>query len=186
MLGGGGELIQESGQNDLLFNDLLCLAVRQDQDKIGKWLISKGADISARDNSYMTPLHIAVENDAYEIAEILIAIGANVNAPGSLFRTPLYFATSKRMCEFLISKGAAINVRDMLSAMTPLHCAAEYGFPIEVCAALIKAGADIHTKDENGRTPFDIASEFGASSEVLDILNPQGANHSVISEQSEQ
>ena len=245
-----GKVIQEAQKNDLPFNDLLCVAVRRDQDKIGEWLISKGADINAKyqidrsllmlaiewnsskmfdilieaganvnlgsiygdrplhaasvgkiemfktliskgadisvsDNAYMTPLHIAAMNGSLEIADILITKNADVNAPGPMLQTPLHCAATRDMVEFLISKEAKVNAIDGLGR-TPLHCAAEYGFPIEVCAALIKAGADIHAKDENGRTPFDIASEFGASTELLDILNPQGANHSVISEQSEQ
>jgi len=46
-------------------------------------LISKGADINAK-NNYKTPLHIAAQNHSMEIVEILITKGANINAQANI------------------------------------------------------------------------------------------------------
>ena len=52
-------------------------------------LIANGADVNAKDNRKVTPLHIA---DTKEIIELLIAKGADVNAKYNDGITPLDWA----------------------------------------------------------------------------------------------
>jgi ankyrin repeat protein len=52
---------------------------------------------------------------------------------------------------------------------TPLHIAAEYGH-IEIALALIKAGANIEAKDNENKTPLQIAAENGKN-EFIKIVN---------------
>lgn len=83
-------------------------------------LLSKGADISAKDGYGMTPLDRAVQKDHIMIAELLISKGANVNAQDDHSFTPLHRVKSKEMAQLLISKGAKVNAKDD-AGLTPLH-----------------------------------------------------------------
>ena len=55
----------------------------------------------------------------------------------------------------MIQAGAEVNLADK-RGWTPLHQASRHG-QVEVIAALLAAGADKTIKDEDGRTPHDVA-----------------------------
>jgi len=77
-----------------------------------KSLLSKGADISAKNRMGWSPLHTAVSNRRQEIAELLISKGADVNIRDGGGRAPLHLAVSigqKELVELLIAKGADVN-----------------------------------------------------------------------------
>jgi len=44
--------------------------------------------------------------------------------------------------------------------LTPLHCAAKYGHLIDV-QYLISYGAEPNEKDQSGKTPYNLAVDYG-------------------------
>ena len=62
--------------------------------KIVRLLIEKGANVSARDKTHSTPLHLASSSGMPEITRLLIKHGANVKAQDRGHRTPLHLASS--------------------------------------------------------------------------------------------
>jgi len=78
-------------------------------------LISKGANVNAKDIYGRTPLHFIGLNICINIGVLLISKGADLNAKGYKGYTPLHNAAWKdfnKIGELLISNGADINAKD--------------------------------------------------------------------------
>ena len=92
-------------------------------------LIAAGAEVNARDEGGLTPLHRAAwPNDNPAIIGALVAAGAEVNARGG-------------------------------DGLTPLHVAATATASPAIIEALLDAGADATARDAEGKTPWDYDRE---------------------------
>jgi ankyrin repeat protein len=154
------------------------LAAREGNIEAVKQAIDDGADLNAKDNVNMTPLHWAVNNSQKEIVELLIANGADVNAKTENGWTPLHSAAGKgykEIAELLINKGANVNAKGSKQKETPLYTAASEGHR-EVAELLIDKGADVNAKDAIlEETPLNSAAYF-AHKEVVELLIAKGAD----------
>ena len=107
-------------------NELLHQAVIDGNIEAVKQHIAAGADVNAKAENGVTPLHWT---ETEEIAELLIAQGADVNAKDDWSgSTPLHRAATfgyKEIAELLIGKGADVNARTG-SGETPLDLAIKY------------------------------------------------------------
>jgi ankyrin repeat protein len=96
-------------------------------NKVGvEVLVSKGADINAKNNKGDNALHIAVQCSSCDIIKILLLNQeAQVNAKNKAGWTPLHFAahTGRRdVAEILLRNGAEINAKNKFN-QTPLRTA---------------------------------------------------------------
>lgn len=57
-------------------------------------LLAHGADVTARDDTHSTPLHLASSRGTPEIVQLLIEHGADVNALNGNRKTPLHLSSS--------------------------------------------------------------------------------------------
>jgi len=83
--------------------------------EIGRGLLSRGADVDARDRSGWTPLYWAANRRNLELARVLLEHGARVDVPSDSGRTPLITASSKGQIEIvrlLLEYGADPQARD--------------------------------------------------------------------------
>lgn len=71
---------------------MLHYAVWHNQRDVVEYLLSRGADVNARDDNAATPLHVAAWKGHAEVAEMLLAKGADVNSKESDGATPLRLA----------------------------------------------------------------------------------------------
>jgi len=78
--------------------------------EIAEYLISKGADVNARDGGHRTPLHAAIRSGLpLECVRLLVGKGADVNAVAKYQGRPLDLAQEEggsAIVQYLISKGA--------------------------------------------------------------------------------
>ena len=140
-------------------------------------LISRGAQLDARDAAGRTPLITAVLADNVEVAEVLLDAGADLETVDSkLEASPLSWAACSRRIKatrFLLSKGAQINRRTGPDGNTPLHCAVMHKGPdITMIKYLIANGADVNATNSKGLTPIKKV----VNKKVKEFLRSLGAN----------
>jgi ankyrin repeat protein len=73
----------------------LHFAAWQNHDDLAELLLTKAADVNAKNAGGRTPLHWASWNGNRKMAELLLARGADVNAKNKNGTTPLFQAISK-------------------------------------------------------------------------------------------
>jgi len=138
----------------------LFYAASTGQMHVVEFLISKGADVNAKDNrGGETPLFYAGDVGWKNVVELLIAKGADVNARGmrrSSALTSAAWVGHTDVAELLIAKGADVNARDDLGYI-PLHPAARNGL-VEIVEMLISKGSDVNAKTGWGETPLHSAT----------------------------
>jgi ankyrin repeat protein len=155
-------------------------------------LISKGANVNAKDKYGSTPLH-GVKNEG--ITKLLIDNGANVNAKDFFGETPLHIAAAcahKNVTELLIANGANVNAKNK-KGETPLddacgksvnilrkhggkytliHRAAANG-DIKALKGFLSDGVDVNEKNQKGKTPLNLAKQK-KHTETVDFLREHG------------
>ena len=126
-------------------------------------LLERGADPALAANTGATPLSAAVSMRQLEIVERLLEAGAGLEQrlPGDV--TVLMLAAALGLPELvarLLQGGADLHAVDA-QGLTPLHCAALYGFTardrtrlLALLDALLLAGADPQRSATGGATPL--------------------------------
>ncbi|OBT78610.1 hypothetical protein VF21_02347 [Pseudogymnoascus sp. 05NY08] len=123
-------------------------------------LFENGADINAQDELGYTPLHLMARNgkpapDSWSIPALKVMLELDANTELGVFedsKTPLHIAILNQrdddFTKILIESGVDLNSRTVVGR-TPLSYCVERG-DMGVFMMLVKAGADIHTSDEDG------------------------------------
>ena len=128
--------------------------------------LAAGADLKARDENGLTPLHWAARSTKTPaVLTTLVAAGADLTARDKFSLTPLHWAarstTTPAVITALVAAGADLTVRDK-NGWTPLHWAVVFPPTPAVITALVAAGADPTARDKNGQLPWDLAQDNAA------------------------
>jgi ankyrin repeat protein len=137
------------------------------------WLLIKHrADVTARDESYSTPLHLASSFGVPEIVQLLIEHGADVTTQDGSRRTPLHLASS-------LTSFVSAQLNSVLFYLRPdvngQASSTEFEMKPIVARVLIDCGSDVTAKDETHATPLHLAAFWG-SAEIVQLLIEHGAD----------
>ncbi|WP_353274115.1 ankyrin repeat domain-containing protein [Wolbachia endosymbiont (group A) of Ennomos erosarius] len=141
--------------------------------EVAELLISKHADVNAKNGSGLSPLHRAAGSGRLEVAKLLVDEGADINAKDKNGKTPLDIANKlgkTKVANFLRGKQSEYDrslldavknrdiskVRGLLSrganieakgdrSVTPLYCAARDGY-LDIAKFLLDEGADANAR----------------------------------------
>jgi hypothetical protein len=100
---------------------------------------------------------IAASDGDFARVKHFLAEGANVNAQDELGYSPIHAAVSyghTEVIQYLLSVGANANLTDE-DGDTPLHACEVPA----VATILLDAGADLESKNKEGKTPIEVAHE---------------------------
>ena len=148
-------------------------------------LIKNGADVKARDETHLTPLHMASSSGFPGLVGLLIEHGANVAARDCRHKTPLHLASSwvgSRIALLFIEYRTDLNVQDSSHGdfESPDGRAASRAVANTV-RLLIDHGADVTVRDESQSTPLHLVSESSmGSDEAVQLLIEHGADVTAI------
>jgi FOG: Ankyrin repeat len=180
-------------------NSVLMLAAYLDKIDIAKLLIDKGADVNATDNNGKTALMYAAEKGNLDIAKLLLEKGAQIDAVDKNGKTALNIAeenNQKELADFLRNwnKPANLQISDLTPApkistqptITPVSTVKPISLNDSLLNAvkeenldktkeLLNEGANINSKDQNGKTALMFASEEG-NFDLVKLLVEKGAN----------
>ena len=158
----------------------LHLAGQMGHAKISRFLLERGADVTAQDKNGSTPLHLSSQCEQLEVVVMLIEHGADVTAQNEDRSTPLHLALLRHHAEIasmLIKCGADVTAQNE-DGLAPSHLASEWGQEwgeVEVAGMLIERGADVTARNMDRSTPLHIASQCGQA-EIARMLIERGAD----------
>jgi hypothetical protein len=155
--------------------DLLDLVTIGDRDRTLVVLKSTPYAVAQRSHTGETALHAAAATGQSGIVKDLVHAGADVNAAEwRLGETPMLTAFRRaptapldEIMVALIDAGANVTTASR-DGTTPLHGASARRRPVLV-ELLIRKGARLDAKDQNGLTPADISRDRGHT-ELMDLL----------------
>ena len=139
----------------------LISAAKAGHTAVVEMLLKAGANINKADKNGQTPLILAALKGAIDVVDMLLKAGADVNKADRVLATPLSSASysgHKDVVAMLLQAGARVDAADGHN-QTSLFDAVRYSRK-DVVVLLVNAGADINMHNNEGDTPYSIASRL--------------------------
>lgn len=139
--------------------------------------IAEGMDVNQSDADGRTALMMAAFEGYTEVVKLLLQSGAEVDLLDGAGRSAVLFASSGPFPEtvaVLIEGGADINRADKAEGWTSLMLAAAEGHQ-PVVEVLLRNGAEIEIKDNDGDTAIQHASNRGQT-HIVELLESWSGN----------
>ncbi|XP_059470956.1 ankyrin-3-like isoform X1 [Neocloeon triangulifer] len=168
-----GFSVEKKGQ---LGRTALLHAAQNGHFVVAELLLSKGANVNARDDDNCTALIIASQLSSEDMCRFLVESGADLNAVNKYENDSLHlacFGGKLENAKYLLGLNSFNVEKKGQYGRTALHYAAEKGH-IAVAEFLLSQGADINARDENNVTPLTLADKFSRE-EMCQFLLKNGA-----------
>ncbi len=150
---------------------LTQLACYSGDEEVLAQCLDAGEAIDQKGPGDFTLAHYAAYNGNPKIMATLIAKGIEVNKACKSGLTPLVIAASYGHAEVITALAPRVNLEEVIAVdRTPLMLAAENGQSAAI-TALLKAGANLQAKTQNGFTALQIAGLFHHQSAVSSLSN---------------
>lgn len=141
----------------------LNLASYEGKTDIVKYLLSKGADVKAKDKEGSTPLQNAAAKGHFDIVKMLVEKGSDVNYRDDNGVTPLHFGCMSGkldVVKYLVEKGADINAVSNIGRKPVVD--GIFSGNIDIIRYLESKGADMKNLEAGaGNTPLHLATGRG-------------------------
>ncbi|OXB66713.1 hypothetical protein ASZ78_013104 [Callipepla squamata] len=152
-------------------DDRLLQAVENgDPEKVASLLGKKGTSATKQDSEGKTAFHLAATKGHAECLRIMVTHGADVTAQDGAGHSALHLAVKNSHIDCI--------KRLLQDGNIPLLLAVQNGHT-EVCKYLLDHGADINTRDKNGRTALMMACEAG-NLNIVEVLLRKGADVTLV------
>ncbi|KAJ6141591.1 Mg2+ transporter protein CorA-like/Zinc transport protein ZntB [Penicillium chermesinum] len=142
------------------------------------YLISEGADVTAKDNDNNTGLHHAAWEGSIDPTTSLLNADPSIVDWRNDSEETAFLLTARNgalaVAEFLLEKGASLTARD-IGESTILHLSAWYGHLDMVKKFLAVRSQFLEERDKSGRTPF-LRACWEGHVDVVAYLIEQGAD----------
>uniref|UniRef100_A0A8C3RN94 Retinoic acid induced 14 n=1 Tax=Chelydra serpentina TaxID=8475 RepID=A0A8C3RN94_CHESE len=163
---------RKSDTNEWNKNDdrLLQAVENGDPEKVASLLGKKGASATKQDSEGKTAFHLAAAKGHAECLRIMMTHGVDVTAQDGTGHTALHLAAKNSHLDCI--------KRLLQDGNIPLLLAVQNGHA-EICRHLLNHGADVNSRDKNGRTALMLACEAGGLN-IVEALIRKGADFSLV------
>lgn len=156
---------------------LMMACSRKDAERIVDLLLSKDADVNAKNNNGQTALHFCASKVNLDIARTLLAQKppASARTKDKRGQLPLHRAAavgSVPMMKALLDAKSPLNATDM-DGMTALHHAMSEGHG-DAALLLLTMGAEHDKKDNNDHIPLDLAPDAKTRKFIVQAAEREG------------
>ena len=162
------EQIVHTRGNGTTYGVLPLEMVNKSPDAV-RLLLDCGADPNRQGDGNALPIH----NATLDVMALLLDSGADVNKIGYEECTPVMYETYMKNhdgVKLLINRGADVNYQRKLDGLTSLHFASQKRDD-EMVDILLAAGADPSIRNDDGKTPIDIARDNNAAEMLARLEN---------------
>lgn len=148
--------------------------------EIAELLLNEGADVNARTETGLTPLHIALKRGFKDLVDVFLKYDVDPNITEYENRSsPLHLATlnnhlapksEEMIIRALLQKGADVDLKQ-IDGKTPLHIAASTRYLTNKLTPLLEMECDVDCQDSKGKTPLHMACLNRNADNVQNLLN---------------
>ena len=136
------------------------------------FVCSSAIDTDAEVLKTISLLEKAILNNQIQKVQQLLRLGAEINFCDSRKRTPLMAAVetdNPELCEFLIKRGAKLELRDCYGRTAYLRAARVSKNP-DVLSVLEKYGCNVFARDDNNDDALFSAAEYNTSLKIVNHI----------------
>ena len=135
---------------------------------VAQVLIESGADVNSIDRGGLIPLHNAASYGHIEIAQLLLDAGSQVNANDRWQFTPLHEG-----------KGRDPSSENLETIKYFIKFLAAQKGRTQLCALLLSHGSNPFVKNQDGQTPFEVASQEDIRCLLRDAMIAESSDETV-------
>lgn len=157
---------------------LLHHAIGAQNQEVVEYLLKKGVDVNLANNDGQTPLQLAIVNSQPEIALKLVEKAAAIDSLSPLQKVDLLktaIKMGKTTAADLIVQSINLNEPDK-KGNTLLHEAAQTSGNEKLIQFLIKKGAAVNQKNNDGMTPLNYAALYSSLDSIKLLVENGNAN----------
>ncbi|WP_295154390.1 ankyrin repeat domain-containing protein [uncultured Brachyspira sp.] len=173
-------LSSEDTDNIEGYDDIMNAVSKGDIKALEK-LIKEDTELN-KEYDKITPLGLAAARNDKDMVRFLAEMGADINLEDGYGYTPLIKAMNYRnmnLAKNIIDLKPDLNAVCSATGDTPLtYLISKVHFGSDICYYLIKNGADVNKKDNNGDTPLILAVQ-GISYGILGVIVNMGADYNI-------